>query len=79
MFKKSQRPFILLLLSTTAFSQTKTFQFDWEKHLGKEKLASIIPYSGLTFFKLYSEAVNKAGTEKNLLSEEVTNFIKSLK
>jgi hypothetical protein len=48
-------------------------------HFGKEKLASIIPYGGITFFKTYLEAVNKAGTERNLLSEDVTNFIKSLK
>ncbi len=29
---------VLLLLSTTAFSQTKTFQFDWEKIKGNPKL-----------------------------------------
>jgi hypothetical protein len=48
-------------------------------NLGKEKLASIIPYGGITFFKTYLEAVNKSGTEKNLLGEDVTKFIKDLK
>lgn len=49
------------------------------KYLGKEKLASIIPYGGITFFKTYIEAIEKAGNERNLLSEEFTKFVKSLK
>lgn len=48
-------------------------------HLGKEKLASIMPYGGITFFKTYLEAVNKLRKEQHLLSEKVAKFIKSLK
>ena len=48
-------------------------------NLGKEKLASIIPHGGITFFKTYLEAVEKSGSTKNLLSGEVTKFINSLK
>jgi hypothetical protein len=42
---------------------------------GKEKLASIIPYGGITFFKTYLDAVGKSKDEKNIFSSELSNYI----
>jgi Putative zinc dependent peptidase (DUF5700) len=46
---------------------------------GKEKLASIIPYGGITFFKTYLDAVKKSKNEKNMFSRELSNYILNIK
>lgn len=47
--------------------------------LGKEKLASIVPYGGITFFKTYLDAVKKLKNEKNIFSRELSNYILNIK
>lgn len=45
------------------------------ENMGNEKLASIIPYGGITFFKTYLDAAGKSKNEKNMFSSELSNFI----
>jgi hypothetical protein len=47
--------------------------------LGKEKLAAIIPYQGITFFRTYFDAVNKSKKHKNLFSTDIEKYMKTLK
>jgi len=47
--------------------------------LGKEKLASIIPYGGITFIKAYFSAVKKSKTDKNMFSKAFVEYILKLK
>ncbi len=47
--------------------------------LGKEKLASIIPNQGITFFKTYFEAIKKIGDSKSLFSSQIENYMLSVK
>lgn len=46
--------------------------------LGKEKLASIIPYGGISFIKAYLEAVNKSKLHENMFSSSFTNYIQMI-
>jgi Putative zinc dependent peptidase (DUF5700) len=46
---------------------------------GEEKLASIIPYKGIVFFKTYFEAVNQSKTVANMFSKSITEFILTMK
>jgi Putative zinc dependent peptidase (DUF5700) len=46
---------------------------------GKEKLASIIPNQGITFFKTYIEAVKKSKKHQNLLGADLEKYINSMK
>lgn len=47
--------------------------------MGKEKLASIIPCGGITFFQTYLIALKKSNKKKNMFSENFTNYIKRIK
>jgi Putative zinc dependent peptidase (DUF5700) len=46
--------------------------------IGKEKLSSIIPYQGITFFKTYIEAVKKSKKHQNLLGADLEKYINSM-
>ena len=47
--------------------------------LGKEKLASIIPFGGITFFKTYIAAVEKSNKNENMFDEPLIEYIQKLK
>jgi hypothetical protein len=46
---------------------------------GEEKLASIIPYQGIIFFKTYFDAVKTSKKHKNLFGSEVEKYMRTLK
>ena len=48
-------------------------------NLGREKLASIIPYGGITFFKTYFDAIKKSKNKKNMFSRESTDYILNIR
>lgn len=48
-------------------------------NLGSEKLASIIPYDGITFFKTYLRAVKKSKTHTNMFSKKFSDYILKIK
>jgi len=43
--------------------------------LGKEQLATIIPYGGIRFFKTYFKAVKKSNKTSNMFSDKMTKYI----
>lgn len=47
--------------------------------LGKEKLASIIPFGGMAFFKTYITAVEKSKKTENMFGETLIEYIQKLK
>ena len=42
---------------------------------GKEALASITPYGGVSFFKTYFNAVKKQPNQKNMFSKTLTKYV----